>query len=135
MKRAALIGLVLMLGGCGGSHRTPRAPAPPAVAEQVREALLGALGSPALTGMTPAQQPQLPYTAVTSCRGPRAGGAGRYRCATTPRGDKGVRSVAVRVRRSGQWSSEPLTIAVTHRGHRIGARMAVWGVGIRFPGR
>jgi hypothetical protein len=85
--------------------------------------------------MTPSQQPQLPYTAVTSCAGPRAGGAGRYRCATTPRGARGVRSVTVLVGRDGQWSSEPLTIAVTHRGHPIGARTAVWGVGIRFPGR
>ena len=131
MKRVALMGLVLVCGGCGGGGSKTAPPTPP-VAEQVREALSGALGSPALTGVVPAQRPQLPYTAVRACTGP--GGAGRYRCTTTPRGRRGVRIVAVRVKPDGQWSSEVLTIALNQRGRRMAARTAVWGVGIRFPG-
>src|SRR3989442_7596148 len=98
-----LFGLALAMTACGGGDKRVHSAAAdgdhaPPVAEQVRAALLGALGSPALTGLMAAQQPQLPYRAVRRCTGPAGGGPGRYRCATTPRGLRGIRAVTVRVR-------------------------------------
>src|SRR5438552_8934422 len=118
---SGLFGLALAVTGCGGGDKRLHGAAAdgdhaPPVAEQVREALLGALGSPALTGLMAAQQPQLPYRAVRRCMGPAGGGPGRYRCATTPRGSRGVRTVTVRGTADGQWSTEPLRIVTTLRG-------------------
>jgi len=132
----AVIVTALLIGACGGGHANHRErpePAPP-VKEQVREALLGALGTPAFTGLTAAHRPRLPYGAVASCKGPADGGAGRYRCVTTPRGRHRLRSVDVQVKSDGQWSTRPLHIETTFRGRRLSAVTAVWGVGIQLPG-
>jgi hypothetical protein len=122
--------LSLTVAACGGSKHQPPPQEPPPVAEQVREALLNALGSAALSHLTPGQRPKLPYSYVTACSGP--GGPGRYRCHTTPQGHDGLRSVDVDVKANGQWSTKPLTVELTTHGHRGRAVTGVWGVGIRF---
>jgi hypothetical protein len=129
---ALAAGCALAAAGCGGGHHDAPPPVRQApVASQVREALAGALGSPALTGLFPTHDPQLPWRAVGICHGP--GGPGTYRCATTPRGSHGVRTVTVTVKRGGQWTTRALPVATTWHGRRLSARTAVWGVGIRVP--
>ena len=134
MRRELIaLGALLIAGGCGGGgprHSPPRAATPP-VAQQVRAALLESLSRPALPDMTTAQRPHLPFVAISACSGPAGGAAGRYRCATTPRGRRGLRSVTVQVKRDGTWSTQPLT--VTLRGRRTTAVTSVWGTGIRMP--
>jgi hypothetical protein len=118
----------MTLGACGGGGHHNASPAP--VAEQVRQALLDALTHPALPALNTARRPQLPYVGVSVCVGPAHGGAGRYRCTTTPRGRRGLRSITVRVKPDGSWSTE----AVKVRGQRSAGVTSIWGVGIRLPG-
>jgi hypothetical protein len=122
-----------VLGGCGGSHRTADPPpaAPPPVAEQVHDALMNALREPAAP--LAAQRTRLPYRAVAGCTGPSAGGAGRYRCRTTPRGPHGLRELAVDVRADGTWATAPVPGSSMFRGHRRPAVSSIWGTGIRVP--
>jgi hypothetical protein len=130
MTGAALVAAVL--GGCGGSHRSAGpAAAPPPVADQVRDALMNALREPAAP--LAAQRTRLPYRAVAGCTGPSAGGAGRYRCRTAPRGPHGLRELAVDVRADGTWSTAPVPVSRMFRGHRRPAVSSVWGTGIRLP--
>jgi hypothetical protein len=119
----------LLLLGCGADHRSagPHAAPPPPVAVQVRDALVTALHQPA------APRARLPYRAVAGCTGPATGGAGRYRCHTTPRGEHGLRELAVDVRADGTWSTAPVPVTSVLRGHRRPAVSSVWGTGIRMP--
>jgi hypothetical protein len=132
---AALLVLIAsaVVVGCGGGsgHQRTGVPSPP-VTEQVRQALLDALHHPSPPTMTDAQRPRLPFTAVAACSGPKSGGVGRYRCVTTPRGTDGIRSVLVRVRSDGQWSTQPLTVTARLHGHRTRAVTGLWGVGIQM---
>ncbi|HVP03703.1 MAG TPA: hypothetical protein VMT10_14125 [Solirubrobacteraceae bacterium] len=134
--RAALLALTASAAaaGCGGgtSPQQTAAPALP-VSEQVRQALLDSLHGPSLPEMADAQRPRLPFTAVAGCSGPAQGGAGQYRCVTTPRGIHGVRAVTVRVSSNGQWSTQPLQVEARLRGHATRAATSVWGFGIRLP--
>jgi hypothetical protein len=126
---------VMVIGACGGPGPRRESPASArSVSEQVRQALLGVLESPALPQMATARRPRLPYSAVRACVGPPQGSAGRYRCATTPRGPRGVRSVAVQVRSDGEWSTQPLPVETTVSGHSATAVTSVWGTGIQLPG-
>lgn len=122
-----------VLLGCGGksSPATPSAGPPPPVAVQVRDALMGALRQPAAP--LAAQRARLPYRSVAACTGPAAGGAGRYRCHTTPRGRHGLRELAVDVRADGTWSTAPVPVSSMFRGHRRPAVSSIWGTGIRMP--
>jgi hypothetical protein len=121
--------------GCGADakHQDRGAPAP-AVAEQVRQALLGALKNAALPDMQAAQRPRLPFVGVTACTGPTAGRAGRYECTTRPRGRYGIRSITVNVTRDGTWSTQSLPMVARVHGHRTSAaNFGLWGVGIQLP--
>ena len=137
--RRALIGLdalaaLVVAAGCGGGTTREQANvATPPVTEQVRQALRDSLKGPVLPDMTTAQHPRLPFVAVAGCTGPTGGGAGRYECATTPRGGHGIRSITVEVRRDGRWSTQPLTVQARVHGHRATAVTSVWGFGIRLP--
>jgi hypothetical protein len=129
----ATVLLGVVVSACGGGAKqgvTRTAPSP--VSEQIREALSESLNGPALPDMATAQRPRLPFVAVTRCAGPSGGGAGRYECATKPRGSRGIRSVAVDVRRDGSWSTQQLTVQTGLRAHRSAAVTSVWGVGIRI---
>jgi hypothetical protein len=132
----ALLALIAsaVAAGCGGGtgHQQTGVPTPP-VAEQVRHALRDSLKSPTLPAMTDAQRPRLPFTAVADCSGPAGGGAGRYRCLTTPRKTHGIRSIIVQVRSDGQWSTQPLAVETTLHGRGTTAVTSVWGFGIRMP--
>jgi hypothetical protein len=123
--------LVSACGGGGTKHDQPHTAQP--VSEQVRQALVDALKSPALLDMSPAQRPRLPYVGVGVCVGPQQGGVGRYRCTTTPRGPHGVHSISVQVRRDGAWSTQPLTVRATLYGRPTTAETSVWGAGIHLP--
>ena len=106
----------------------------PPVAQQVRRALLDALGNPVPSGQpVAAGRPRLPFVAVSACTGPPGGAVGTYHCATTPRGPRGVRAVTVDVEASGKWSTRPVPVQTTLNGHRSSAVTAVWGVGLRLP--
>jgi hypothetical protein len=82
---------------------------------------------------------------VGSCTGPPSGGAGAYRCTTTPRGPGGVRSVTVAVARDGTWSTTlpgsrgpggpkpPPPPGSARFVGRANGGMALWGAGIRLP--
>jgi hypothetical protein len=119
-------------GGCGdGGQATRPAPQPPTVARQVHDALQGTLDQ-AAPGL-PSGRPRLPFVAVGSCTGPAAGGPGSYRCATTPRGARGVRAISVDGRADGTWASEQFRVVTTLHGRRTPGRSAVWGTGIRLP--
>jgi hypothetical protein len=121
-----------LLPGCGGKRGSAApAAAPPPVAVQVRDALMGALRQPAAP--LAAQRTRLPYRSVAACTGPAAGGAGRYRCHTTPTGRHGLREVAVDVRADGTWSTAPVPVTRMFRGHRRPAVSSIWGTGIRMP--
>ena len=129
---AAFLATALLLG-CGGSHdsATSKAAPTPPVAVQVRDALMSALLQPAAR-LVP-EPTRLPYLAVAGCTGPSAGGAGRYRCRTTPRGPHGLRELAVDVRADGTWATAPVPVSRMFRGHRRPAVSSVWGFGIRLP--
>jgi hypothetical protein len=133
MALGALAATTLASACGGGKHQQSSAPTPPVI-EQVRQALLDSLKIPALPDMTTDQHPLLPYTAVGACVGPTGGGAGRYQCATTPRGRRGVRSITVQVRGDGEWSTQPLTVWATLHGRRTTAATSLWGTGIHIPG-
>jgi hypothetical protein len=127
---AATVGL----GGCGGgSHPRDAGVRARPVAEQLRQALTDSLKAPALPDMVSVRRPRLPFVAVSGCTGPAAGAAGRYTCATTPRGRRGVRSVAVHVRSDGSWSTDPIPVQATLHGHGTTAVTGIWGAGIRLP--
>jgi hypothetical protein len=127
--------LAAAASGCGGGakHQEGGVPAPP-VTEQVRQALLDALRNPALPEMRAAQRPRLPFVGVTACTGPTGGGAGRYECATRPRGRHGIRSITVNVTPDGKWSTQSLAVDARVHGHRTSAvNFGLGGVGIQVP--
>jgi hypothetical protein len=131
-----LLGVIAAVAsGCGGGTKQQEGGVPtPPVTDQLRQALLDALKNPALPDMSAAHRPRLPFVAVTTCTGPIGGGAGRYECATSPRGRHGIRSITVNVARDGKWSTQPLAVHATVHGHRTGAvNFGLWGFGIRLP--
>jgi hypothetical protein len=105
----------------------PATQPPPPLTQQVHDALLAALRADPSASQAP-----VPYSDVGVCTGPTAGGAGAYRCATTPRGPSGVRSVTVDVRADGGWAARPLPAQTTLHGRRTIAQTGVWGVGLRL---
>jgi hypothetical protein len=120
--------------GCGGGATHHQTSAPPsAVTEQVRQALVDSLKNPALPDMATAQRLRLPYLAVGACTGLAGGRAGRYKCETTPRGSRGIRSITVQVAPDGTWSTQPLPVEARVHGHQTTAVTSVWGFGIRIP--
>ena len=131
LASAAVIAALLMTACAGGTKHDPSDTAQP-VSEQVRQALVDALDHPALPDMSAAQRPRLPYVDVGVCVGPSGGGAGRYRCTTTPRGPDGVRSISVQVGHDGAWSTQPLTVRATLHGRSTTAATSVWGTGIHL---
>jgi hypothetical protein len=139
MRRVPAIWCVVsaaaLAAGCGGASHNPAAAAPPAppVAEQVRDALRGALHNPLTVPAIVTARPRLPYAAVSGCTGPAGGAAGTYRCATTPLDPGGVHTVTVDVHRDGRWATHPIPLQTTIRGHRTTAMTGVWGFGLRMP--
>jgi hypothetical protein len=129
----AVIAALLVTACGGGATKKAQPDEARSVSQQVRQALLDALKKPALPDMSAAQRPRLPYIAVGSCVGPPQGGAGGYRCTTTPRGPHGVRSITVQVERGGAWSTQPPTVRATLNGRPMTAATAVWGAGIQLP--
>jgi hypothetical protein len=135
MERVVAVPLALIAtaatGGCGGGSGHQQTIPP--VTEQVRQALVASLQNPSLPAMSDAQRPRLPFTAVASCSGPDGGGAGQYRCVTTPRGSRGVRLITVEVKNNGQWSTQPLPVQARLHGRPTSAVTGLWGVGIELP--
>lgn len=126
--------LTAAASGCGGTNHQEGGVPRPTVTEQVRQALLDASKSPALPDMSAAQRPRLPFVGVTACTGPTGGGAGRYECATRPRGRHGLRSITVNVTRDGKWSTQSLPVAAKVHGQRTSVvNLGLWGLGIRVP--
>ena len=130
--RCALAGIAVLaataaLSGCGGGQPKSQEPAPPPVGRQVHDVLLAATDGPGMNG-----QPALPYVDVGVCTGPADGGAGAYRCSTTPRGRSGVRTVVVDVKADGSWQSEMFPVETTLQGRRTTAQRGVWGAGLRL---
>lgn len=135
MRRVLVLGALAAASsgcGCGTKHHEPRVSATP-VTEQVRQALLSALKMPTLADPHAAQRPRLPFVDVTACSGPASGGAGRYLCATRPRGRDGIRSITVNVTRDGKWSTQSRPVTVAVHGHRTSsANFGLFGFGIRL---
>jgi hypothetical protein len=131
-----VLAVMVAVAGCGGGakrHEQRAGAATPRVTEQVRQALADSLKRPFSPNMSTAQLPRLPFVAVASCAGPVAGGAGSYRCVTTPRGAHGMRSVTVRVKSDGSWSTQPIRVPTGVHGHGTPAVTAIWGAGIQLP--
>jgi hypothetical protein len=134
--------LLMLLGalaavatGCGGGTKRQEGGVPtPPVTDQVRQALLDALKNPAVPDMRAAQRSRLPFVTVTACAGPTGGGAGRYECATSPRGRHGIRSITVNVTRDGRWSTQaPSSHARLHGDRTAAVNFGLSGFGIRVP--
>lgn len=128
------MGWTVGLGACGGGGGAARGPAAvtPPIGEQVRTVLMAALAGPALRDpLSPTQPGRLPFVAVTRCQGPPRGGAGAYRCTTTPRGPHGVRTIIVDVKPGGTWSMRPVAVEVVTHGQRRRAMRGVFGAGLR----
>jgi hypothetical protein len=136
MRRVLMLlgALAAVTSGCGGGAKQQEGGVPtPPVTDQVRQALLDALKNPALPDVSAEQRPRLPFVTVTACTGPTGGGAGRYECATSPRGRHGIRSITVNVTRDGKWSTQPVTTDARSHGHTSAVNFGLAGFGIRIP--
>jgi hypothetical protein len=120
-----MVVMIVTLAGCGGASQEQAASTSVLpVSVQVHDALTSALRH------SPPRR--LPYVAVAACTGPATGGAGRYRCQTTPRPQRGVREVKVVVRSNGTWSTSPMPVVGVINGHHATAMSGLWGV-IHLP--